>query len=672
MTLASRLSRVSASVLTAFLLVISAGPLAAGPLPTHAFAQREKMWGPRLSPSGSQLAVFKRINGDEIIALYKISDDRFVPQNEVVSGSVDDYFRVRWANEDRLLVSSVLRNRSRTFGDRSPLRQLISMNSDGSDKVVLLSQRRNQRPRFRSDGIIHMLPNDPAHVLIRLTDISDQNDSSVYKMNIYTGERDLVEEAASGQDIFSWYADWDGIVRYAFGQDSRNRPIMLIRRADGDWHPLHKYELFEDRRFHPLGYSVDDNTIFVLSSHITGRASLYKFDLRTGDLAGKIFSHDEVDLDSLVISQALRKAVAVSYTVDKKEYHYLDPSYAALRQDLDRLLPGRFNAVASTTSDEQSVVVLSHSPIHAGTYYLYHLSDGRLKEIGKRYHGLPPEDLSPMRRVTYEARDSLKLPAYLTVPKDKQVRVSGDSVVRPGPAVVLPHGGPRTRDRLGFDLWPQFLANRGYVVLQPNFRGSRGYGERYEELGHGTWGRAMQDDLADGAKWLIDQGLADPDRICIAGGSYGGYASLMAVIRDPEIFQCAASLNGVSDIRRMLREDGEYDSRNSEFKRVAGRLTKSELDLISPIDRADEINAPVLLVHGEDDRNVSIRHSRLLAEKLERAGTPVMFIPLPGEGHTIRREESLLTWLSALETFLAQNIGSESVHNRIDMTSLEQ
>ena len=660
------------SFVVAVLVSVPVWAALADPLPTHHFAQREKVWGPKLSADGSRLAVLERVNGDEVITRYRIDGAALVPLGQTASGLENDYFRVRWASEDRILVSSVLRNRSRTFGDGSPLRQLLSMKPDGSDKVILLSQRRNARPRFAGDGIVHMLPDDPAHILVRLIDIGNEDDSFVYRMNIYTGDRELIEEAASGQDIFNWYADWDGTIRYAFGQDNKNRQIMLIRRADGDWHPLHKYELFADGRFYPLGYSYDDNTIFVLSSHITGRASLYKFDLSTGDLAGKIFSHEDVDLDSPVISEASRKAVAVSYTVDKKEYHYLDPSYEELRDKVDNALPDRINAIVSTTADEQRLVVMSESTTHSGTYYLYDLTNEALTEIGQRYDGLYEEDLSPMQRVTYEARDSLEIPAYLTVPKVPVTQAAGRPNARPGPVVILPHGGPRTRDRLGFDLWAQFLANRGYVVLQPNFRGSRGYGERYESLGHGTWGRAMQDDLTDGAQWLIDQGLADPKRICIVGASYGGYAALMGIIRAPDMFQCGASLNGVSDIRRMMRADGDYDTRSSEFRRVAGRLSKSELDLISPIDRADEINVPVLLVHGEEDRNVSVRHSRQLAAKLERDGKSNTLVVIPDEGHSFRKDESLLIWLSALEKFLAENIGPESLHSRTDMTSLDE
>lgn len=647
-------------------LIVAPAVQATTLLPASLFAQRDQVWGPKISPDGTRLAVLERQGDDDVIARYRLEQDRLVLEGTVSSGSTTDYFRVRWAGNERLLVSSLVRRNGEDAGSAPLKRRLVSMNVDGSDPVVLLENTRNRKSRFSGDGIVHMLPKDPSRVLIRLVDIGNDNDSSVYRLNIYSGERELVEEAARGQDIYSWFADWDGILRYAFGSDNRNRPIMLVRRADGEWYPLHKYELFADGRFFPMGFSHDDNIIYVMSSHVTGRASLYKFDLRTGDLAGKVFGHDDVDLGSLVISEAERKAVAVSYVVDQKEFHYLDLSYEALRTKLDQALPGKVNAVVSNTPDEAKLVVFSSSPTDPGTYYIFDTGTEQLIEIGTRFKGFDPSDLAPMSRITYSARDSLEIPAYVTLPRG---HVSDGSA----PAVVLPHGGPRTRDVLAFDQWAQFLANRGYVVLQPNFRGSRGYGERFEHLGHGTWGRAMQDDLTDGAKWLVDQGLADPDRICIAGGSYGGYAAVMGVIRAPGVFQCAASINGVSDIRRMMREDGDYDSRNSEFKRVAGALTKGELDLISPIDRADEINVPVLLVHGAEDRNVSIKHSRQLANKLSRLGKPNTFIPVRGEGHSFRRADSNEIWLTALEKFLEENIGPgvRLPPSTTDMTSLE-
>ncbi len=631
-------------------------------LPARLFAQGAQMWGPQVSPEGRHLAVIERRGGDEVIAVYERGSTGLNPVSVIASGSTLRYARIRWANPERLLVTGVVQNPNGI--NKEPRRRIISMSLDGAEQVTVLADRRRQPVRFFGDGIIHLLRDDPAHVLIRLSDVNNENDSAVYRMNIYDGDRTKVEDAQSGHDIFNWYADWDGNVRYAFGTDWRGRELMLLKRDDGTWQPLQHYELFADRRFFPVGVNAGDNMIYAMSSHVTGRSTLYKFDLVTGQLAGKVFGHDEVDLNSVLVSEPRRKAVGVSYTVDQRQYHFLDEGFAALKQRIDAAFPHTHNSIVSSSRDESVLAVFAGGSDTSGRYYLYDDPSGALIEIGSRYPGIEDEHLSPMQRVTYAARDSLEIPAYLTVPKERAAATSA----RPGPAVILPHGGPRTRDVLAFDPWAQFLASRGYVVLQPNFRGSRGYGERFEELGHGTWGRAMQDDLADAAAWLVEEGYADPSRICIAGASYGGYAAALGVIRHPGVYQCAASLNGVTDIRMMLRNDGDYDSRNSEFKRVAGELTKSELDLISPIDRVDEVSAPVLLVHGLEDSNVSRLHSSRFAEKLERLGKPVRYVPIEDEGHSFRRAESREVWLTELEAFLDRHIGPGSRDQQAQQT----
>jgi len=653
MTLLHRFSLASASFACLFFSAVTAWSSDAL-LPARVFAQGASMWGPQISPEGQRLAVIERRNGDEVIAVYERAGEGLRPVGVIASGPKLRYARIRWANPDRLLVTGVVQ--SPDPKSRDSRRRIISMSLDGSEQVVVLSDRRRVPVRFFGDGVINLLRHDPDHVLIRMSDINNEDDSAVYRLNIYDGDRTIVEDAQSGHDIFNWYADWDGNVRYAFGTDNRNRQVMLLKRDDGTWHPLHDYELFADRRFMPIGVNASDDLIYVMSSHITGRSTLYKFDLTTGQLAGKVFGHDEVDLNSVLVSEARRTAVGVSYTEDQRQYHFLDEGFAALKDRVDAALPNTHNSIISTSLDETVMALFAGGPGAAGRYYLYDDATGDLTQIGVRYPGIEDETLGAMRRVTYEARDALEIPSYLTLPRD----YATDGSTRPGPAVILPHGGPRTRDVLTFDPWAQFLASRGYVVLQPNFRGSRGYGERFEELGHGTWGRAMQDDLADGAAWLVEQGYADPDRICIAGASYGGYAAALGVIRHPGVYQCAASLNGVTDIRLMLRNDGDYDSRNSEFKRVAGELTKSELDLISPIDRADEVSAPVLLVHGVRDDNVSRAHSSRFADRLENLGKPVRYVPVADEGHSFRRAESRELWLTELAAFLDRHIGPES------------
>ncbi len=275
----------------------------------------------------------------------------------------------------------------------------------------------------------------------------------------------------------------------------------------------------------------------------------------------------------------------------------------------------------------------------------------RMVEFGRIYPKLPLEKMARMKPVSYEARDSLTIPAYLTL---------SEGWSGPGPAVIMPHGGPWVRDTLSFDMWVQFLASRGYAVLQPNYRGSSGYGDRYESLGYGKWGRTMQDDLTDGVKWLVAEGIADPNRVCIVGGSYGGYAALMGAIRTPDTYKCAAAFAPVTDIKRFLRDHGDYVEDSYDYQRVAGSLDKDELEQISPLRRAKEVALPLLLAHGTADDVVPVEHSRELAEKLKGLDKPVKYLEMADENHHMEKSADRLLWFKELEAFLAEHIGTPS------------
>ena len=627
---------------------VSAGNI----IPVENFAQTAQIWGPSVSPDGKHLAYFRQGEDDDFLMVAAIDGINMEIVEQIASGEDMEFNWVLWANPERLLVSYTHHDRiGRAGKTKWPMRRLMSMNVDGSDAIVLLGDvRRIKWFRFDFDDVIHLLPNDPEHILLGFSDEGDRQ-SNVYKANIYTGERELILEPEKGHFVSDWYADWDGNVRYGYGRDKKRKRLMLIRRPNGDWEPLHKHELFEDGRFRLLGFSEDERFVYVLSSHITGRDAVFKFDLEEGELAGRVFQHDEVDINGILISRARKKVVAVSYTLDQRELHFLDDDYAAFRERLNNSLPDTVNYVVSINDDETFAVVSSRSPRDPGRYYLYDMRPGHelLAQFAEIRPKIDPAKMAPVTRVTYEARDSLQIPAYLTVPLD-----GGDE---PKPAIIMPHGGPWVRDTLSFDYWAQFLANRGYVVLQPNFRGSSGYGDRYEALGYGGWGRAMQDDVTDGARWLIKEGLADPDRICVVGGSYGGYAALMGVIKDPKVFKCAAAWAPATDIKRLLKDWRAYDVDDWDYRRVAGALTKKELERISPIKRYEEINRPVLIFHGDDDTRVDVKHSQDFAKKMERKDKDIVYVELEGETHFLEEEANRILWLKALEGFLAEHIG---------------
>jgi dipeptidyl aminopeptidase/acylaminoacyl peptidase len=282
-------------------------------------------------------------------------------------------------------------------------------------------------------------------------------------------------------------------------------------------------------------------------------------------------------------------------------------------------------------------------------YYLIDYNKGTADIVGEEYPSLVDATLGEVRELTYKARDGYEIPAFLTVP--------AGSGQQPLPLVVLPHGGPESRDARAFDWLAQFLASRGYAVLQPQFRGSTGYGEAHRRAGYRQWGRLMQDDVTDGVKALIEQGTVDSKRVCIVGASYGGYAALAGAAFTPELYACAVSINGISNLPAMLAFQETYAGKESDsvsyWKDHIGLKTSSDVVSKSPSRAATEVRAPVLLLHGVNDSVVPVSQSREMAKALKSLSKPHTLIELPGEDHWLSRSESRIRVLTELETFLA-------------------
>jgi len=296
------------------------------------------------------------------------------------------------------------------------------------------------------------------------------------------------------------------------------------------------------------------------------------------------------------------------------------------------------------------MLVWNASASNPGRYYVYYLGTGKMHLLLTPYDQLVGKKLSAMESVSYRARDGLEVPAYLTLPTGRAVKSL--------PLIVMPHGGPFVRDEWGYDVDAQFLANRGYVVLQPNYRGSTGYGKAYVEKGMGQWGRAMQDDLDDGVKWLVEQGKVDPKRVCIMGSSYGGYAALWAAARNPEIYRCAISFAGISDVRAMLAYDRRAFSAPRYFRNWRERVQGDrdfDLDTISPLRAVDRVNIPLLIAHGEKDDNVPMTQSRRMHEALNKAKKAHEYVVYPGERHGLQEVSNNVDFLTRVEAFLAKH-----------------
>jgi dipeptidyl aminopeptidase/acylaminoacyl peptidase len=261
---------------------------------------------------------------------------------------------------------------------------------------------------------------------------------------------------------------------------------------------------------------------------------------------------------------------------------------------------------------------------------------------------LSGNNLSPVNPVRYLARDGQAIAAYLTVPRG----ATPENL----PLVVMPHGGPQARDTQSFNFLVQFLASRGYAVFQPNFRGSTGYGKAFEQAGFKQWGGLMQDDVTDGAEWLVGQGIADPDRMCIVGWSYGGYSAAMGAVKTPDLFRCAASINGVLDLVRQISEDKEYIGGRKWTEHMG--LSDEKAKEVSPYHRAEAIRVPLLIVQALDDSRVTREQGQRMARRLERLDKPVEYVEITQGGHALSNQSARLVLLNALEKFLAQNIAS--------------
>jgi dipeptidyl aminopeptidase/acylaminoacyl peptidase len=285
---------------------------------------------------------------------------------------------------------------------------------------------------------------------------------------------------------------------------------------------------------------------YAIAGGADGRYALFRYDFAKARLGALAYANPAVDVDGFAISPE-GALLGVTYTGEREVTKWLDAKLADAQARIDRALPGAVNNVVSMSGDRGRLLVWSGSATDPGSFHLFDSATGRLTPFARTHPALGGKRLSEMRAVAYKARDGLAIPAYLTLPAGR----GGKAL----PLIVMPHGGPFVRDTYGYDAWVQYLAAKGYAVLQPNYRGSTGYGREFVEAGNGEWGRGMQDDADDGVKWLAAQGIADPGRVCIMGASYGGYAAMRAAVRNPEIYRCAISFAGISDVAAQLGHD---------------------------------------------------------------------------------------------------------------------
>ena len=658
-----RLSRYGL-VLSAMLLTSWAHAEAGKQYSVEDFFKNSDFAGLQLSPSGEWLAAIGPYEGRRNLFAMRLSDRKAARLTSLRSTAREannrDLAFFFWANDERLIFGLD------AGGNESY--SLFAVNRDGTGQRQLFKGDRGIVLFATNNRLIDRLRDDPDHILVANNE-RNKAYPDVYRMNIHTGKMSRVE--TNPGYIQGWVTDWDGQVRFAIGHpDSRGRALEdgeLLRQLsyyrpepDAEWRVVHTTHFFDGSVFMPVAFTADNKSLYVATNEGRDTTALHTFDPETGRLGDLILADDRADVGGgLRLSPRDHRPLWVSWQYERPEIAMLDEEFAALQATIDGALPDKVNQIASMSRDESRMLIYSASDRDPGTYYLYDKAAGTIEFFARPRRWINPDDMSAMRPIRYEARDGETIHGYLTVPAGAEAKSL--------PLIINPHGGPYgIRDSWGYRSETQFLANRGYAVMQINYRGSGGYGQRFIDIAWQKWGLEMQDDITDGVLWAIEEGIADPNRICIYGASYGGYATMAGITKTPELYRCAVNYVGVVDLVALLDYHNRF--RNGDFiqawgKRAIGdrKADRERLLATSPINHLDKVKVPLYVVHGKRDPRVPHDTQYMpLMRKLRGTEIDYKSMVKNNEGHGFRGESNRIELYTELERFFAQHLGGRS------------
>jgi dipeptidyl aminopeptidase/acylaminoacyl peptidase len=587
----------------------------------------------QLSPNGEYIAFMQPWETRLNIHVQKIGSDEVVRVTSATERDIAGYF---WANNNRL---AYVQDKA---GDENF--KLYAVNADGTDESVLtpFDEVRVQ--------IIDDLEDNEEEMIIGLNR-RDKRIFDAYRININTGDMKMIAENPG--NIAGWMTDNDGQLRIAITSDGVNTSLLYREKESDPFRPVLTTSFRETLA--PLFFSFDNQHIYASSNLGRDKQTIVKYDPVTATELEILYQHPEVDVANLLRSKKRQIITGVMFITDKRHYHFFDEERKQLQKELQEKLPGDEVVVASMNRDEDKVLVRTFSDKSRGAYYYYDLNTKDFKKLVDVSPWLDEKHMADMQPIKYQSRDGLTINGYLTLPKG----VEPENL----PVVVNPHGGPWARDYWGFNPEVQFLANRGYAVLQMNFRGSTGYGREFWEISFKEWGKSMQDDITDGVNWLISEGIADPDRVGIYGGSYGGYAVLAGLAFTPELYAAGVDYVGVSNIFTLLESLPPYWElyRQMFYEMVGDPVEDKELlEAASPLFHADKIQAPLFVAQGANDPRVKKAESDQIVEALQARGIDVPYMVKDNEGHGFRNEENRFDFYGAMEKFLAEHLGGRA------------
>ena len=578
------------------------------PLPLDAFTMMPVIQSVSVSDDGKKIAILRATTkfGDYIIEVRDTSD---LSKKPITLGAsrmkVSD---VAWLNNEKLGVRfrQILKSGSR----KRWVSEYAIVNADGTGNWLMPTKNK----KLGGFQILNLLPNKKNEILVA-TDVNRNGTLDVVRYNINTG-RSITVMRGNTKQQGGFIADSDGEVRAATGWNSKSDTIDLFAREKGksEWILVHQISPKKREKYDFLGFSKEHpNEVYINANLGEDKTGIYTYNISTKQFSERLFGLKTVDAGGIITNKT-GDFLGFSYTSKQPKRHFTDANEQALYDSLESLFKNKHIRISSRSDDDNALVVNTSSVKDSGSYFLI-TNKNKIKKIGQRFPLLTEDKLAQVKYISYKARDGRKIRAYITIPNGQA----------PFPAIVMPHGGPWARDVTVFDEWSQLLANYGYIVIQPNFRGSEGYGLDHWMAGDNNWGLTMQDDLDDAAMYLVDKGLAKKDKLAMFGWSYGGYASLVASMRENNIYQCTIAGASVGNLNRWAAQINS--------SRFARELQRPTVTGISPVEQVEKVNIPLLVIHGDIDSRVPIIHSRKFVDQLIKYKKDHKYVELEEADH---------------------------------------
>lgn len=585
----------------------------------------------QLSPSGDKIGFTKPFKNRMNLFVSDLNGKDTVQLTFIEDRDLQGYF---WKTETRIIYIKD------NGGDENF--HLFAIDADGKNQKDL-----TPFPNVRVQIVDDLIENEN-EVLIEMNRENPEL-FDVYRLNIVSGELKL--EAHNPGGVSDWLTDHNGVVRVAVKSDGVETALLYRDNAKDNFKEVLKTNFKE--AVNPLFFSFDNEFVYATSNLGRDKAAIVSFDIKSGKEKEIIFEHKDVDVESLTYSRKRKVLTTIEYTTAKNEQHFLDKMTEEMYADLESKLGKELEInITSSNRNEDKFLIRTISDRSLGASYFYNAQTKELRKIVDRAPWINPEEMCEMKAVTYKSRDGLNIQAYLTLPHVKELKNL--------PVVINPHGGPWARDEWGFNPEVQFLANRGYAVLQMNFRGSTGYGRKFWESSFKQWGQTMQNDITDGVNWLIKEGIADPKRVAIYGASYGGYATLAGITFTPNLYACAVDYVGVSNLFTFMNTIPPYwkPFMDMMYEMVGDpKKDSAMMHAASPVFHVDKIKVPLFVAQGANDPRVNKDESDQMVEALKKRNVQVEYMVKNDEGHGFNNEENQFDFYGAMEKFLAKHLG---------------